>query len=228
MNLSCFKNKKVNPEKLLSYGFKACTDFYRYQTDITEDFCLTVKIFTDGKLVTEVYDKLTDEPYTLYLLEDAEGAFVGIVKSAVENALKQIAENCYDENIFKSSLTQAVTDYIYRTYGDSLEFLWADTPDCAIARRADNKKWYLVIMTVKASKLGIKSDDLIEIIDLRTAPDKLSDIVDGERYFYGYHMNKKHWITLLLDGSVNVSELFTFIDDSYKLASLKKVPKTGL
>lgn len=33
----------------------------------------------------------------------------------------------------------------------------------------------------------------------------------------GYHMNKKHWNTVLLDGSVPDMELFSWIDHSYNL-----------
>jgi predicted DNA-binding protein (MmcQ/YjbR family) len=33
----------------------------------------------------------------------------------------------------------------------------------------------------------------------------------------GYHMNKKYWNTVLLDGSVPVQELFSWIDHSYNL-----------
>jgi predicted DNA-binding protein (MmcQ/YjbR family) len=33
----------------------------------------------------------------------------------------------------------------------------------------------------------------------------------------GYHMNKDHWNTILLDGSVPEEELLTSIDESYEL-----------
>jgi predicted DNA-binding protein (MmcQ/YjbR family) len=33
----------------------------------------------------------------------------------------------------------------------------------------------------------------------------------------GYHMNKKHWNTVLLDGSVPDKEVFSWIDHSYNL-----------
>jgi predicted DNA-binding protein (MmcQ/YjbR family) len=33
----------------------------------------------------------------------------------------------------------------------------------------------------------------------------------------GYHMNKKHWNTILLDGSIPDMELFSWIDHSYNL-----------
>jgi predicted DNA-binding protein (MmcQ/YjbR family) len=33
----------------------------------------------------------------------------------------------------------------------------------------------------------------------------------------GYHMNKKHWNTVILDGSIPESEVCSMIDDSYAL-----------
>jgi len=33
----------------------------------------------------------------------------------------------------------------------------------------------------------------------------------------GYHMNKKHWNTVQLDGSVSDTEIFSWIDHSYNL-----------
>lgn len=33
----------------------------------------------------------------------------------------------------------------------------------------------------------------------------------------GYHMNKEHWNTILLDGSVQEEELLAWIDESYEL-----------
>jgi predicted DNA-binding protein (MmcQ/YjbR family) len=35
----------------------------------------------------------------------------------------------------------------------------------------------------------------------------------------GYHMNKKHWNTVLLDGSIPDKELFSWIDHSYNLVN---------
>jgi predicted DNA-binding protein (MmcQ/YjbR family) len=43
----------------------------------------------------------------------------------------------------------------------------------------------------------------------------------------GYHMNKTHWNTVIVDGSFSRGELTEWIDDSYKLvvSSLKKPDK---
>lgn len=38
----------------------------------------------------------------------------------------------------------------------------------------------------------------------------------------GYHMNKKHWNTIVIDGSLSNKKLQSFIDDSYELVKGKK------
>ena len=68
-------------------------------------------------------------------------------------------------------------------------------------------------------------------INLKCDPEKAIDL--RERYTSvtpGYHMNKTHWNTVVLDGSVPNQEILKWIDDSYDLVvnSLKKSDKAGL
>lgn len=65
------------------------------------------------------------------------------------------------------------------------------------------------------------SDEVVEIIDLRFMPEQMVELVDNERYFPGWHMNKKSWYTIILDGSVSTEEICARIDESYKLAKKK-------
>ena len=46
----------------------------------------------------------------------------------------------------------------------------------------------------------------------------------------GYHMNKRHWNTLILDGTIPPEEIQAMIDDSYALVvkGLKKVEREEL
>ena len=41
----------------------------------------------------------------------------------------------------------------------------------------------------------------------------------------GYHMNKKHWNTVVVDGSLSDTELYELIDHSYHLV-VARLPKT--
>ena len=38
----------------------------------------------------------------------------------------------------------------------------------------------------------------------------------------GYHMNKKHWNTVIIDGTIPDNEIFSWIDHSYSLVKKKK------
>lgn len=213
------KYKKANISKLKDYGFHAAGGAYVYSADVLDgQFRLTVKI-DGGDVETEVRDKSTDEPYMLYLIEDASGSFVGAVRTACKEVLTDVARCCFDDSIFKNEQTQRVIDYVTETYGDKLEFLWKKFPDNAIWRRSDNAKWYGAILTVEKRKLGQTCDGKAEILDLRYDADKITEIVDGKKILGGYHMNKKHWITVILDGSVALPEICALIDNSYRLAA---------
>ena len=214
-----FKNNTVNSEKLIKYGFEIREGKYVYSTQIFDSqFKMTVAVGVNGDVETELFDSEAEEVYTLHLVAEACGEFVGRVRAEYESVLKDIEENCFDGETFKENCTLKVIEYARDKYGDELEFLWDSYPDAAVLRRKDNRKWYALFMTIPKSKLGLDGNEQVEIIDLRFDVDELPEKVDGNRYFLGYHMNKKHWITMLLDGSVQVEEILNYLDESYNLA----------
>lgn len=216
-----FKKYIPNYAKLAQYGFTKEDEAYRYRTDILNgQFKLEVSV-CGIDIDTKVIDLLTCEEYTLFLSDNAVGSFVGSVRNSYENTLTDIAEKCFDRCVFKSPISQEIIQYVREKYGDELEFLWEKFDDNAIWRRRDNRKWYGVVLTVNKRKLGLDSDEIVEILDLRTDTDKIDEIVDGIKIFRGYHMNKKHWITVCLDGSVPACEIKQLLDVSYELAKKK-------
>lgn len=58
-----------------------------------------------------------------------------------------------------------------------------------------------------------------QAIDLRAAAEDIDNSVDNKKFFRSYHMNKKHWITVCLDGGVPFCEIQKMLDASYELAS---------
>ena len=219
---STLENKKYNTKKLLDFGFKPVTDGYAYKTELMNgEFVLTVSIDKRGKVTTETIEKDTGDLYTLHLTY-SEGAFVGQIREEYNGILKDVAQSCCETSIFRYENTYKVIDYVKNKYNDDVEYLWEKFPDNAIARRKDNKKWYLAILTVGKDKLGFDSRDKIEVIDLRAKPDELPELIKKENIYPGYHMNKKHWITIPLDGSVDVDDIYKRIDDSYVMAGGKQ------
>lgn len=213
-----FKNKRYNTKKLAEYGFKSSKKGYLYETELLDgQFVLNVNIDNDGNLSTETIEKDTGDLYTLHLTY-SEGSFVGQIRDEYNSVLKDIAENCYEMEIFKYEYSYKVIDYIKAKYNDDVEYLWEKFPDNAIARRKDNKKWYLAILTVGKDKLGFDSKENVEVIDLRAKPEEIQSMIKDSSIYPGYHMNKKHWISIILDGSVNLEEIYKRIDESYVLA----------
>ena len=216
-----FSDRRADPEKLRAYGFRVTDGAYLYEQPILDGaFTLRVRVRADG-VDACLIDAATDEPYTLFLVEDAQGSFIGEVRAAYCDALSDIAETCFAKTVFQSGYSQSVIEYARNTYGDELEFLWEKFPKNAILRRKNNRKWYAALLTISKSKLGAFPDEEIEVLDLRAAPEAIPDMVDGKRVFAGYHMNKKHWITLPLDGMLPAEEICAMLDTSYALAKGK-------
>ena len=216
-----FSDRRADPEKLRAYGFRETDGAYLYEQPLLSGaFTLRVRVRADGADACLI-DAATDEPYTLFLVEDAQGSFIGEVRAAYCDALSAVAEACFAKTVFQSGYSQSVIEYARNTYGDELEFLWEKSPKNAILRRKDNRKWYAALLTISKSKLGAFPDEEIEVLDLRAAPEAIPDMVDGKRVFAGYHMNKKHWITIPLDGTLPAEEICAMLDTSYALAKGK-------
>jgi len=180
---------------------------------------MTVTVLDDGTVAAKVLDAFSDEEYVLHRTSVACGSFVGMVRAEHERVLLEIAEKCFDPDVFKSDYARMVVQYIRGTYGDELEFLWSRFPNNAIFRRKDTGKWYGAMLVLSKRKLAFDSDELVDVLDFRMNTDAVKSVVDGVRYFPGYHMNKKHWVTVCLDGSVPVDEIMNRIAESYKLAA---------
>ena len=111
---------------------------------------------------------------------------------------------------------EEIFEYVKKQYGTIPEYLWSSSPDSAVLRH-QNGKWYAVIMNVERSKLGLDGDDTVEIIDVKCDPEMTGMIIQTYGFLPGYHMNKQHWITILLDGTVGESKILDFLDMSYDL-----------
>lgn len=67
------------------------------------------------------------------------------------------------------------------------------------------------------SKFGIKSDNAVDILNLKSDPILIGSLRLKEGFFPAYHMNKEKWITIFLDGTVPKNEICDLLDLSYDL-----------
>ena len=213
------KNKKINFKKLKEFGFELIDNSYYYHTSLLKNqFKMSVKINLDNSIFTEIIDTETNEPYVLHLLEIKRSGYSEKIYKAYSEILEKVKKVCFEDEIFKANYTKEIVAYVKNKYGDELEFLWEKSPKNAVVRRKSSNKWYAVILTIPKRKIGLESDEVIEVINLHNIPKEIEKLIDYKRYFPAYHMNKKHWCTICLDGTIELKEIYKKIDISYELA----------
>lgn len=111
---------------------------------------------------------------------------------------------------------EKIAAFIESEYGDKAEFLF-EHDDTAVFRKGVKKKWYAVIMTVSKRRLGLNSDEKVQVLNVKLNPNEIALMIDYIGYFPAYHMNKKHWCTIVLDGTLCVDEICCRIKQSYEL-----------
>ena len=122
---------------------------------------------------------------------------------------------------------QAVFDYIKKKYKVLPEYPWRRYPDYAVFRHADNNKWFALAAGVAGNKLGLSDAAYVDVINVKVDDLFFRDaLMQEDGIMPAYHMNKQHWITVLLDGTVQDEKICSLIDMSFlATASAKKKEK---
>lgn len=220
-----FVRKRVDEDRLRNYGFTEENGSFFFSKKLLDGQFLMEVHVKGSEILTRLLDVENECEYTLHIVSNAQGEFVGKVRIAYEDVLSHIRDKCFVDDVFKSETAKAVIRYVAEKYDTPLEFLWKKFPDNAVYRRKDNQKWYAAILTVAKSKIGLDGAGNVEILDLRIEPAQMEQTIDNKKFFPGYHMNKKSWYTICLDGSVEEEEIFKRIDVSYELAKKKQGQK---
>lgn len=114
---------------------------------------------------------------------------------------------------------------IFDKFSAEPEFLWEDAPDAAVFRHYDNRKWFAIIMSVKAEVLGLKEQGKVDVINIKINPLDIYELLQVENIIPAYHMNKKHWVSIILDRTVKLSTIEKLLEGSYELTKSKKFKK---
>lgn len=214
---SIFRYKIPDAQKLYDYGFSKCGKMMQKEVPIMKgQFRMLISIQPDNKVEYTVIDNEFGEEYILVNVESARGSFVGEVRIACETVLYDIAQKCFNTEVLKAEQTKRVFAVISSEYGIQPEFLWDRYPDYAVFRRPDNGKWFAIIMAVDQSRLGLPKHGNIEILNLKADPNLVTSLLKQNGFYPAYHMNKKHWFTLCLDGSIPDETVFSLLTSSYK------------
>lgn len=94
--------------------------------------------------------------------------------------------------------TQEFLEYCLTTYGTTLDYPFDDLLETAVFRHVDNRKWYAIVMRVSQRKFGLDSDEVIDVVNLKLPTEMFGSFSVADGVYPAYHMNKLHWISVLL------------------------------
>ena len=107
--------------------------------------------------------------------------------------------------------------YLTDTYSTTGEKLFARYPSFQVFRHNANKKWFAVVMDIPKKNLGLPGDDEISVVNLKCDTRLIGSFREEWGIFPGWHMNKAHWLSVALDGTVDDEKVKFLVDMSYEL-----------
>lgn len=118
----------------------------------------------------------------------------------------------------------SIFEYVERQYGVEPDHPFSNKPDIPVLRHRGTRKWFAIFMNVSRAALGLEGEERVDIMNIKCDPILSGSLRLQHGYLPGYHMNHEQWLTILLDGTVPIEEIFPLLDLSYEL-TMKKPKK---
>ena len=119
---------------------------------------------------------------------------------------------------------QEFLKYCLNTYGTSPDYPFDEDFETAVLRHTDNRKWYAIVMKVSRRKFGFDNDKVIDVVNLKLPTEMFGSFCAADGVYPAYHMNKLHWISVLLpDASDDIVKFLT--NASFEATKNKKKKK---
>lgn len=112
---------------------------------------------------------------------------------------------------------QELFSLVKEQYKTEAEYPWHDWN--AVLRHADNGKWYGVVLEVKKDKLGLIGEGEVDVLNVKSDPVMIGICRNMDGFFPAYHMNKEHWVSILLDRPELDESIKNMLQISYELTS---------
>lgn len=112
---------------------------------------------------------------------------------------------------------QELAAYLTDTYSVTGEHLFAKYPSFQVFRHRGSKKWFAVIMDIPGKNLKLPCEGEISVVNLKCDTRLIGSFREEPGIFPGWHMNKAHWLTVALNGTVEDEKIKFLVDMSYEL-----------
>lgn len=107
--------------------------------------------------------------------------------------------------------------YAQENFDTIPDYPWKNFPNFAVLRHLKNRKWYGLIMNISKAKLGLKSFKCVDVLNVKVNPERSYFLQQKSDIYPAYHMNREHWVSILLNGKVPNDEIYLLLQQSFEL-----------
>lgn len=209
-----FDRYLIDENKLLECGFNSD---YVYTVDILDNTFKVIITYVDKMITGKIIDLSFDEEYTNFRIERS-GEFNLKIRSEYERILLDIRDKTCTKRTYIYDQANRIDKYIFSKYDVAADFPFKSSPYHGVYRNKDNK-WFGILMDIPFNKIDKNKSGLIEVINVKINPNDKDNLLKIEGIYEAYHMNKKSWISIILDDTLSDDLISELIDNSYKLVS---------
>ncbi len=212
-----FRSAKIKKDSLKAAGFVSTgNDNYKKQVPVSNgDFNAEITLSISKEVLTvHLFDSATGEKYALFDMP-AHGAFVASLKEEVQKIIDDIKAKCFVTDDLKDDFIS----WIKSKFGAEPDYPWPDDAPYSFVFRCPNQKWFALVMRIKYRQLGLTGDENVWVVNMKAEQDAIPNLVDQKSIFPAWHMNKKHWITVLLSAATDFEKLCELTQKSYELVT---------
>ena len=107
---------------------------------------------------------------------------------------------------------QEFLDYCTETYGTTPDYPFEEDFVTTALRHSATRKWYAIVMRVSRSKFGLEGNEVIDVVNLKLPTEMFGSFGASDGVYPAYHMNKLHWISVLLPDAP--ADVVTFLTNA--------------
>jgi len=111
---------------------------------------------------------------------------------------------------------------IEREYNVKPDYPWLESPEGAVFRHGDNRKWFALSMPVPRRYAYPGETGEVDAVNVKCDPILIGMMRGEPGILPAYHMNKAHWVTILLDGTADDERLKFLLRQSFELTKSRK------
>ena len=119
---------------------------------------------------------------------------------------------------------QEFLKYCLSAHSTSPDYPFEGDFETAVFRHSGSRKWYAIVMRVSRRKFGFDSDEVIDVVNLKLPTEMFGSFGAADGVYPAYHMNKLHWVSVLLpDSPDDIVEFLLYVSfEATKSKSKKK------